>query len=249
MKKSSIYLALTAIALIAAPLRADDPYQDGFRFAGSIAGAPITGGYVGGPYLGQFDTAPGVYGSTFWVWCVDFDHWISTGQAYNAWITPLDGTDFSHARNGKNGLSSPDAYRWAAYLADQMIWQTQVSPTAATKARDGAIQDAMWALLGYGSNATTRLTNLVTNYGTDLNLSTAFWAAPPAANTYSDWAIITCDKIANPNCGAQEFLYRQPSGGQEVVPEPATMTLLATGLAGMAAAGRRRRKKEQAQNS
>ena len=42
-------------------------------------------------------------------------------------------------------------------------------------------------------------------------------------------------------CDYQEFITYDPSRPQETVPEPATMTLLATGLAGMAAARRRRK--------
>lgn len=239
--KSRTAALLVAIAVAATPVSAQTPTQDGFKFVGIISGAPILpGGIVGGPYLGAFDTSPGNYGTPFDIWCVDYDHSVHIGDTYDVWLTPMDQGDFSHTRLGAGGSASPDDYRWAAYLAGQMDWWTN----AADKPADAAVQDALWALLGYGSNINTRLTNFVTNYGVQFGVGNDFWDTAPVLADYNGWSIITCDPSANRYCGYQEFIYYAGTPGtpNEVVPEPASMTLLGTGLVGLLAARRKRRR-------
>ncbi len=237
--RSRFHAVLAAVALAAAPAAAQTPYQDNFQFQNIHSGAPaIDGAYIG-PYIGSFEGPPSVYNNPFDVWCVDYNHHITYGDTYAAWITPLDGTNFSHTRLGS---INADAYRWTAYLAGQMNWVA--SPTSANKTADAYAQDAMWALLGEGpGNATTRLNDFVTNYGAQFGVGANFWLAAPSLGTYADWSIITCDRATGQDCPYQEFIFRDGiSHNTEVVPEPVTMSLLATGLAGMALAGRKRRR-------
>lgn len=228
---------LAAIAFAAAPVVAQT--QDNFQFQGIHAGAPaIDGAYIG-PYLGSFDAAPNVFNNQFDLWCVDYNHHVTYGDTYAVWITPLDGTDFSHTLMG-SGFA--DRYRWTAYLAGRMDWLTN----SADKTADAYAQDAMWALVGEGpGNPTTRLNDFVTNYGAQFGVGANFWLAAPSLGTYANWSIITCDpQRTTQGCHYQEFIYQDTPGtpSETVVPEPVTMTLLATGLAGMAIAGRKRRR-------
>ena len=243
--KPSVLAVAAALALVAQPLTAQttSPTQDRFKFVGVLPGAPIIyGNIVGVPYLGSFDTAPNVWGSPFFIWCVDYDHRIATGNTYDVWISPLDGTDFSKTLMGKNGqatqngVSTITEYRWAAYIAGKMDWWVN----SANKTRDGDAEAAIWALLGYGPTPTTVLNTFVTNWGAQFGVGANFWTGTPALNTYQDWAIITCNPAVQP-CAYQEFIYMQPGGTTEVTPEPATLTLLGTGLASVLGLRRKRR--------
>lgn len=254
-----ILSALTAATLAATSLSAQAPLPATFKLTGlAVLASPETtpqaevsfGGqtYYSSPYSGAFETGPNTFGSDFLVWCVDPTHESHFGDVYDVEVSMLTG-NLSDTRLGSGGANN---YDWAAYLASNMPldWSSSTN-----RALSVDYQVAMWDAITNGAFGTS-YSALTSGALTALGLSSNFYTTSllSAHSTFSlaGWQLITEDCVSTQSCGQgggeQEFLSYNPPGSPQggVTPEPGTLSLLGTGLAGVIGMGLKRKKKRSA---
>ncbi|MGA2956297.1 MAG: PEP-CTERM sorting domain-containing protein [Thermodesulfobacteriota bacterium] len=156
-----------------------------------------------------------VNGTTEAAYCIDYNHWIVSGETWKANTTLASGPSFANTYNPGN----PIVYQEMGYLVSQYI-------LPANAGQQAAIQQAIWDISAGG-----------TPFG--LTGQTAYWYYQ--AINYSSgwdgsgWTILT--DVNNTAFSAQEFLIQTPVA----TPEPGTIMLLGSGILGVYGFSRKKR--------
>jgi len=225
MRSRIAALALTMSLGFAAPASASTQFT--FLNPGTVTAF----GYYVGQYNG-YEGAP--VNANVLLNCVDFFHHIANGDVWQANLTSLGSSAGIGTTTRFNNLT---LYRQAAWLTTQYA-------TAPNSATVGDIQATIWNLF------TGPTTPPAPSSNAWLLASQAYVAANTSSSTYQNFWVVTdvnahlANGADNPN-SVQEFIIYDDTFNPNVVPtpEPATLMLVATGIAGIAGARIRRRKK------
>jgi hypothetical protein len=225
MRSRIAALALTMSLGFAAPASASTQFT--FLNPGTVTAF--------GYYVGQYNGHEGApVNANVILNCVDFFHHIANGDVWQANLTSLGSSAGIGTTTRFNNLT---LYRQAAWLTTQYA-------TAPNNATIGDIQATIWNLF------TGPTTPPAPSSNAWLLASQAYVAANTASSTYQNFWVVTdvtahlASGADNPN-SVQEFIIYDDTFNPNVVPtpEPATLMLVATGIAGIAGVSIRRRKK------
>ncbi len=223
--------AALGVSVLLAPLSASaGPLW--FKFDGIAANDAVNisyGSFSGGVYtgqsIGQLSTTSDFSASPqFYTFCVDLDHEVQSGQAYQVNLEPV--TDPLYGR--PNGAQI--AYLYNNYGTTQITNNDYAA----------ALQLAIWDEVANGGAAPSIGSPLQYTVSAAIAAPVqAFLNAANASAASGIWADPTGPGITNPPPGqlGQGFLI--PTSGPNI-PEPSTMTLAAFGAAGLAWLAHRR---------
>lgn len=226
MKTLRLLATLALSAATAAGAGAQDHPTTPVTLAGH--GSTVSGNVYVGPYAAVLGSGPGA--PTVDVYCVDYLHESTVGDSWVAAITSLhDGADLSATRFGslEHALEN---YRKAAWLSTMFA----VQPTAVW----GDIHATMWSLF------TAEAPHPSDDHF--LAMANDFYAAHTTGFDWGQYFVlsdVSHGDALHPD-GNQEFVTAAAVLHPDVTvtPEPISMTLVATGLAGIAATRRRKQR-------
>jgi PEP-CTERM motif len=227
-----------AVALIALPTAATAQ----LTLTGNVSATPVTANVGSTAIPGSFNGAPGstmvgpfqmtfggIFGSAVHdIVCVDLNNSFYNGQSYSANLTLLSSTDGALTMRTRQGMYYGNDFT-SHFVYLKMAWLAEHLYTQPTEDWAG-IQGAIWHI-STGWNPLGGETNPNVQHWLDL-----VYAADLSSVNQNSWAVVTDVNVTGAEGGVQEFLVRT-----NVVPEPATYLMMATGLLGLGLIARRRR--------